>query len=223
LVARVAAEMTRIAHEAMCAVLVLHHLRKGASGIPDDLMGATSLRATFRSCRILARMAPELALQMKITDPWRYIRIAGSKENYAPPPERGTWYRLIGVSLDNGQGIYPDGDNVAVATPWAPRRLFEGMDGTTLVAVFDRLRAETWGPNKQAKHTPWAGKVLIETGTRSAREATKIISGWLTNGVLVKGRYFHAESRHEVDKVTVDEAKTASFLAEYCDIERPPE
>jgi hypothetical protein len=69
LVARVAGEMTRIAQEAACAVLVLHHLRKGASGIPDDLMGATSLRATFRSCRILARMAPELAKDMKIEDP----------------------------------------------------------------------------------------------------------------------------------------------------------
>ena len=56
LMARVAGEMTRIAQVTGAAVLVLHHLRKGANGNPDDLMGATSLRATFRSCRILARM-----------------------------------------------------------------------------------------------------------------------------------------------------------------------
>jgi RecA-family ATPase len=79
-VAKVAAEIARIAHETNSAVLVLHHLRKGATGNPDDLMGATSLRATFRSCRILSRMTPEQAKQMSITDPWRYIRITGSKE-----------------------------------------------------------------------------------------------------------------------------------------------
>ena len=162
LVARVAGEMTRIAQAAACAVLVLHHLRKGSNGNPDDLMGATALRATFRSCRILARMAPEVAEKMKITDPWRYIRVAGSKENYAPPPERGTWYRLESVALDNGAGIYPDGDDVAVAAPWTPRRLFEGMDGATLATVFAALREGGWGPNRQAKHTPWAGNALIE-------------------------------------------------------------
>ena len=51
MVAKVAAEMARIGYETECAVLVLHHLRKGSNGNPDDLMGATSLRATFRSCR----------------------------------------------------------------------------------------------------------------------------------------------------------------------------
>ena len=145
LVARVAGEMTRIAHEAKCAVLVLHQLRKGANGNPDDLMGATSLRATFRSCRILARMTPELAEKMSIIDPWRYIRVAGSKENYAPPPERGTWYRLTGVALDNGQGVYPEGDDVAVATTWTPRRLFEGMDAVALRSVFESSGSRATG------------------------------------------------------------------------------
>ena len=61
LIAKVAAEMNRIAWESGAAVLVLHHLRKGASGLADDLMGATSLRATFRSCRILAKMTQDEA------------------------------------------------------------------------------------------------------------------------------------------------------------------
>jgi hypothetical protein len=36
---------------------------------------------------------------MKITDAWRYIRIAASKENYAPPPEKSPWFKLISISL----------------------------------------------------------------------------------------------------------------------------
>jgi hypothetical protein len=223
LIARVAGEMTRIAQVTEAAVLVLHHLRKGANGNPDDLMGATSLRATFRSCRILARMPPEVAEKMSITDSWRYIRVAGSKENYAPPPERGTWYRLLGVSLGNVTALYPEGDNVAVATPWQPRPLFEGMDGPTLAAVFAALRQGQWGPAKQAKHTPWAGKVLIETGGRSEREAIQIVTAWIESGVLVKDTHYHAASKNNVGIVTLNEAKVAEILASSRDVDGPPE
>jgi hypothetical protein len=212
MIAKVAGEIARIAQEANCAVLVLHHLRKGASGTVDDLMGATSLRATFRSCRILARMPPEMAEKMNIIDPWRHIRLAGSKENYAPPPERGTWYRLAGVSLGNATEQYPDGDSVAVATMWQPRPLFAGMDNATLAAVFGALRQGQWGPAKQSRHTPWAGNVLIETGGRSEREATRIIAAWIESGVLVKEKYYHTPSRHEVDKLTLDDGKAAAIL-----------
>ena len=223
LIARVAGEMTRIAHETNCALLVLHHLRKGANGTPDDLMGATSLRATFRSCRILARMTSELAKDMNIEDPWRHIRIAGSKENYAPPPEHGTWYRLVSVPLDNATGIYPDGDSVAVATPWTPRRAFEGMDAAILTAVFDKLRSGIYSPAKQVRKRPWAGKVLTEIGRRSDRDAGKIIAAWIESGVLVKGTQYDPDSKNEVSIITVDDAKVTNFLAEYKDIAGPPE
>jgi RecA-family ATPase len=46
-IARVAGEVMRIAKATKAAVMVLHHLRKGASGHADDLMGALSLRATL--------------------------------------------------------------------------------------------------------------------------------------------------------------------------------
>ena len=127
MIAKVAGELSKVARDSGVAVLVLHHLRKGANGTPDDLMGATSLRATFRSCRILARMPPEVAEKMKVPDPWRHVRIVGSKENYAPPPEKGTWFKLIGVHLGNATDDYPDGDEVAVATTWQTRPMFEGM------------------------------------------------------------------------------------------------
>jgi hypothetical protein len=212
MVAKVAGEISRVANESGAAVLVLHHLRKGANGNPDDLMGATSLRATFRSCRILARMAPELARDMKIEDPWRYIRIAGSKENYAPPADRGTWFRLASDPLDNGTADYPDGDEVAVATTWQARALFEGMDHATLTAVFAALRQGQWGAVKQSRNVPWVGKALIETGRRSEHEATRIIAAWLDSGVLVKGETYSPASKRTVQTVTLDEAKVAGIL-----------
>jgi hypothetical protein len=214
MVAKVASEISRIAHDAGSAALVLHHVRKGSAGNADDLMGATSLRATFRSCRILARMPPDVAEKMSLSDPWRYIRVAGSKENYAPPPEKATWFKLISVPLGNATEAYPEGDDIGVATIWQPRPMFEGMDATTLSAVFSALRQTDHGPNKQAKHTPWAGGPLMKIGGRSEREAGKIITAWSESGVLVKGSYYHPTSKHTVERVTLDGTKAAAILAE---------
>lgn len=216
LIARVAAEMTYIGQDTGVAVLVLHHLRKGSTGNPDDLMGATSLRATFRSCRILARMDQQLAEKMNITAPWRYTRIAGSKENFAPPPERASWFRLVSVDLGNTavDPLYPEGDNVAVATTWQPRPLFEGMDAPTLRAVFKALKDTVHGAARQGKHLPWAGTVLIEIGGRSDREASSILTKWLKEGTLTKADHYLKERNNNVDCVVVDDAKAAEILAD---------
>jgi RecA-family ATPase len=213
MIAKVAGEMTRIAQASRAAVLVLHHLRKGATGEPDDLMGATALRATFRSARILQRMTSEAAGKMNISDPWRFIRIASSKENYAPPPDQETWFKFETVQLGNGAGLYTGGDEVAVARLWQPRPLFDGMARAELVAVFQELRQSLYSPNKQARNTPWAGKVLIDIGRRSEIEAGRIIEAWLDNGVLIKQKYYHTGSRHEVEKVVLNEVEVAKILA----------
>ena len=63
---------------------------------------------------------------MQVDDPWRYTRIAGSKENYAPPSDRVTWFKLVSVRLNNRTDDYPEGDSVGVATIWQPRPTFEG-------------------------------------------------------------------------------------------------
>jgi hypothetical protein len=212
MIAKVAAEMTRIAYMSGCAVLVLHHLRKGSTGNPDDLMGATSLRATFRNCRIFAKMTPEAAQKMNITDPWRYICIAGSKENYAPPAEKATWFKLIGVPLGNATECYPEGDEVAVAVIWQRRSMFEGMPPATLATVFNVLRQSNYSPHRQAKN--WAGKVLKDIGSRDEVEATRIIGFWLENGVLTKVKHYDNVSRHNVDRVVLNEGMVAEILAD---------
>ncbi len=143
LIAKVAEEAARIASESSAAVLVLHHLRKGAAGDPDDLMGATSLRATFRSCRILARMTKQEAESFDLSpqQSWRYLRIAGSKGNYAPPTERASWYMLEGVDLNNPADIYADGDNVQMIINWQPPSAFEGVPFTDIAEIFAKLLA----------------------------------------------------------------------------------
>ena len=82
----VAGEISRISAETGATALVLYHLHKGSTGEIDDLMGATALRSTFRSTRILARMTRDEAQGFKLppAEAWRYSRIASTKENYTP-------------------------------------------------------------------------------------------------------------------------------------------
>jgi hypothetical protein len=215
-IAKVAGEVGRIARESGAAALVLHHLRKGSTGIADDLMGATSLRATFRSCRILARMTENEGkdLQLPRGQAWRHSRIAATKANFAPPPELATWFRLESVKLGNGDELYQDGDSVQVTTRWTPPSAFEGLALDTIAAIFADLRAgpgngQFYSPDKRAKS--WAGIVIVKVGGKSEKEAGSILNTWIKNGVLIKDRYEN-DHREEVARVTLSETKAAEIL-----------
>ena len=221
LIARVAGEMSRIAMEAHVAVLVLHHLRKGSTGSVDDLMGATSLRATFRSCRILTRMTKEEADALKIADRWRHIRIVGSKENYAPPPDLATWFKLESVRLGNSADVYPDGDEIGVATTWtapAPPSAFDELPLITIEAIFDRMRrgpgnGEFYSMGRSGKAERWVGAMIMVVAGKSEEDAAKIIAAFKHNGVLIEGSYMSPAQRKEVKRVTLNEAKVAEILS----------
>jgi hypothetical protein len=195
---------------------VLHHLRKGSSGAPDDLMGATSLRATFRSCRILARMTEKEAeaLGLPTRQEWRYSRIAGTKENYAPPPELACWYRLESVSLGNPDGLYTEGDNIQVTTTWTPPSAFKGVSLAVIADIFAAIRKEPtpgefYSPDRRSKR--WAGNVITVTG-KSDDDAARMIRVWLENKVLTKDDYHSPERGREAARVTLNETKAAEIL-----------
>jgi len=45
-----------------------------------------------------------------------------ARSNIAPPSGKATWFKLIGVRLDNGNADYPTGDEVQTVARWYPRR-----------------------------------------------------------------------------------------------------
>jgi hypothetical protein len=225
LMAQTAGETGHIARVCNVVALALHHLRKSATGDIDDLMGATSLRATFRSARILSRMTADEAQKLLIPseERWRYSRIAGHKENYAPPPEQSTWYRLESVELGNGAGIYVDGDNVQVLTlvddlPDA----FDGLSRTTIGEIFEKLRAgpspgEFYKPRRNADD--WAGNIIIMIAGKTAQEADRILFSWDKNKVLLRDKYLSPATSRYRERVLVNEAKAAEILGP---LYRPP-
>jgi hypothetical protein len=215
LIAQVADEISRIAREANVAALVLHHLRKGSNGSLDDLMGATSLRANFRSCRILARMTPDEAEEFRIDDPWRYLRIANTKANYAPPPDKATWFALQSVPLGNAAGIYTEGDEVVVATTWEPPSPFDGIGLPAMQRIFDRLEEGAgggWFYSRGSQAQYWAGDVIVAETGKSKKQAAKLLSMWLENDALIEVDY-RTPKYNKASKVTPNKGKTAEMLA----------
>jgi hypothetical protein len=216
-IARVADEISRIAREAAIAALVLHHLRKGSNGSLDDLMGATSLRANFRACRILARMTPDeaSALNLSPNEAWRHLRIAGTKANYAPPPDKATWFRLESVSLGNPADIYTEGDEVGVATPWQPPSAFEGIHLATLSRIFDRLRGEPepgWFYSTRPRAKFPAKSVIVEEAGKSPEQAATVLKAWEENGVFTTCGY-KTPNRDDGSRIVLNEAKVAEIVA----------
>jgi hypothetical protein len=217
LIAKVAAETSRIAAASGAAVLVLHHLRKGAVGDPDDLMGAVALRANFRSCRILTRMTAKEAEDLGIPErhAWRYKRISGTKENYAPPPEEAAWYRLESVNLGNASEFYPQGDSVGAMALWTPPSAFEGVLLTHIAVIFERLRQPPgeglrWAADPRTAE--WIGKPIAAVTGKDDKAIARIIKTWIDTSTLIEGIYHHPASRKTRKFLTLNEAKAAEIL-----------
>lgn len=219
MMAKVAAELNRIASDSGAAILVLHHLRKGSTGHADDMMGATSIRATFRSSRILARMTVDDARPLGLErEAWRYSRVSGSKENYAPPPDKATWYRLASMRLNNGTEEYPDGDTIQVTTTWTPPPIFEGVDVTALTAIFQAIRTglpagERHSPNRNAAKR-WVGQSIMDATGMTAERATLIVKKWFKDGVLKKDTYKSPATRRMEASVILDEVQAAAIIGQ---------
>jgi hypothetical protein len=172
-------------------------------------MGATALRATFRSSRILQRMTEDEAEGLNLQDPQRYIRIASSKQNYAPQPDQATWFKLIGIKLGNATEDYPDGDDIGVAVPWTPPSVWKNQTTADLNTVLDSIRD---GPSpgmlySKGKSDRWAGSVIMDQLALSEKQAKQMMVAWLKSGLLFEDTFTHPQWRRDVSGVRVNEGK----------------
>lgn len=225
MIALVAGEISRIAKATGVAALVLHHLRKGSSGEVDDLMGATSLRATFRSTRILARMTKNEAegFNLPAAEAWRYSRVASTKENYTPP-ERARWYVIASVKLGNTDvdPTYPDGDSVGVIATWSSPDAFEGLGKSVIAEIFKAFRAgpgegEFYSAHGSAKFK--ATDIIARQSGKTPEVARRILATWKKTGVVAENTYTNAQ-RKERTRVTVNEDHARNILGS---LYEPPE
>ena len=180
-----------IADATDCAFDLVHHVRKtnGAEVTVEDSRGAVALMSASRSMRALNRMSKEEGEKAGLDDPKSYFRAETGKANLAPL-EKADWFKLVSVSLGNGDDErFDNSDHVAVAEPWTWPDALEGVSTADLLAIQRSVAAGRWRENNQAKD--WVGKAVaavLRLDITSKAHRSKIgslIKTWIGTGMLV--------------------------------------
>lgn len=190
-----------------CAVMLVHHTRKGAvAGDPDSIRGAGALVNHARIALGLAPMTEDEAQVFNLTpeERRRLVRLDDLKMNYAQKAAEAKWIKLESVRLGNITDEYPYGDNVQVATVWdAP----EAMDGLTIdIAnqILDEIDAgkdgERYSIQRNSKLPAFrlVQEVLAQHGVdKNDGWCRKLVGTWTKNNVLYEDQYqnSHRERR----------------------------
>jgi hypothetical protein len=108
--------LKRLANKFDCAILILHHTRKGGEpGSAEAISGASSIVNLARRAIMVVPMTKEEAAAFGIfpSEYRSYFKVVSAKSNLAPPSDDCPWYKLESIPLPNAEPpIYPTGDNV---------------------------------------------------------------------------------------------------------------
>jgi AAA domain-containing protein len=108
--------LKRLATHFGCAILVVHHTRKGGEpGTAEAISGASSIVNLARRAIMVVPMTKEEANGFAIlpSEYRAYFKVVSAKSNLVPPSDQCPWYKLESVTLSNAEPpTYPKGDNV---------------------------------------------------------------------------------------------------------------
>lgn len=112
--------LKRLAIKFDCAILIVHHTRKGGeAGSAEAISGAASIVNLSRRAVMPVTLTEKEALKLSIpvAKRWRYFWLNDAKSNLAPRGSDHPLYRLHSIDLQNAElPTYPFGDNVQAIT-----------------------------------------------------------------------------------------------------------
>jgi hypothetical protein len=108
--------LKQLASDFNCAILILHHTRKGGDlSSAEAISGASSIVNLARRAIMVMPMTSEEAPKLGVlpSEHRSYFKIVSAKSNLAPPSHTCPWYKLESVTLPNAEPpTYPSGDHV---------------------------------------------------------------------------------------------------------------
>jgi hypothetical protein len=208
--------LVQIAIDCQVAVDAPHHTKKGlqTAGDADAGRGASARRDAARLGYTLTRMTEEdaKAFGIAIEQCRLYVRLDSGKVNIAPPSEKATWFKLVGVQLGNENDEYPAGDNVQTVERWYPPETWAGVTAAQLNAALADIDAGlengqryTQG-NRTVPRSAWP-VVQRHCPDRTEMQCREIIRTWLKNGVLDTFEYDDPGERKPLKGLSVCHAK----------------
>lgn len=209
---------SQVAHDADCAVWLVHHFRKGGTGgDAESFRGAVAISGAARVMSTLSPMSPEEADKLGVPKDKRrlHVRLDNAKLNLAPAADTAEWYRLASVRLGNGDDEYPDGDSVQACEAWTATTAWEGLPWDAVLRCLEQIDAgptpgEKYAIARQSKDR-WAGRVVMQVTNKTEGQAAAILKLWGDNGVLETGVYHSPEYRRETTCVSVNRKKLAEM------------
>jgi hypothetical protein len=117
--------LKRLACKFDCAVLIIHHTRKGGDlNTAEAISGASAIPNLARRAIMAVPMTLEETKGLGVlpSQRWRYFRVVDAKSNLAPRSDDPRWYELSSIELPNPElPTYVSGDRVqAVARVQLP-------------------------------------------------------------------------------------------------------
>jgi len=113
-------ELKRVATKFDCAVLVVHHTRKGGdAGSAEAVSGAAATVNLARRAIMPVPMTDDEAKKFGVlpSERFRYLKLVDAKSNLAPRSADSPWYKLHSIELPNpAPPVYPFGDSVQAIT-----------------------------------------------------------------------------------------------------------
>jgi hypothetical protein len=209
-----------IAEATGAAVLLVHHVRKGATSDVDAMRGAKALTDAARSAALLTPMTAEEARHLSVPERerWRHVRLDDAKANMAPRADAAQWFRLESVALGNHTPLYPHGDSVAAIAAWKPPSPFRQLSPVECNRALDKIAAgigdgAAFSAHRTGRATErWAGSVLVRGFGLDEADATRVIAAWLRSGLLVEEEYRHPTQRKLRMGVRVDDARRPTVV-----------
>ena len=178
----VVAHLRELAQHYNCAVVLIHHVRKGAvAGDVDAVRGAGALVGAARSVFTVTPMSEEEAKQLGVPEHLRklHIRVDSVKGNYAPP-ERAAWHTLEEHELDNGE-------RVAATVPWTPPQPSAAGVAPEVVALVGAAiergcEGEPWSPRLSLEHPRSLAVLLARHGVTAPAAQKAMLRDLLATG-----------------------------------------
>jgi hypothetical protein len=211
--------LTELAVEHNIAVDTPHHISKGASdpGNADRGRGASASKDAWRLVYTMSPMTIEEAKAFGLSEAMRrsLVRVDSGKVNIAPPMTEARWFRIIGISIGNGGGLYPNGDEVQTVVPWKPPETFAGLNSVGLNLILDEIEAGLPDGSRFSDAPSATGRAawrIIEKHCPTKPEAIcrDIIKSWLKSGLLISRDYSNPATRKLAMGLYVDNEKRPS-------------
>ncbi|QDZ11831.1 AAA family ATPase [Devosia ginsengisoli] len=159
--------LREIADKARVAVVLVHHTSKVASTNMSAAgagasRGASALVDAVRSSRQLGQMTDKEAgnFGVPLDRRWEFIRVDNGKANLAPA-QAARWVKLVGVSLNNGNVQYPQGDTVQTVEHWTPPTPTLGS-AADLINVQRAVSQAAAPPRWSDKSPDWVGYLVAD-------------------------------------------------------------